>query len=168
MAAYAIWIWCHRRSSGSACSIAEKISCVSSGRYFRKNPYFSAFLFPGGPVAFLFPGWPPFFLFFERSLFISERSFSHLCVHFHLRTVPSGIFRWLAISTNFCPCFGLFLLEFLTDWQCLLISSLCHIMPWPALLSDLVLLPSLTTSYSSFCKYTKRHPALPDVFLRKM
>ena len=62
MAAYAIWIWSHRTSSGSS-GISWMMDNVSSGRCLEKNPNFSACLFPGGPVAFLLPGCPPRFLF---------------------------------------------------------------------------------------------------------
>ena len=82
--------------------MAEKISRVSSGRYFEKKPYFSAFLFPGGPVAFLLPGWPPFFRF-RTFAFLSERSLSHLWVLFQRRTVPSGRPSCLAMSISFMP-----------------------------------------------------------------
>ena len=82
---------------------------------------------------------------FEHLFFFSQR-----CVFLLQRCNPICIYS---------SSFGLFLLEFLTDWQCLLISSLCHIMPWPALLSDLVLLPSLTTSHSSVLDIMKYSPA---------
>ena len=67
MAAYWIVICSNRISSGFFSCISSIISNVSSGRYFEKNPWVSAFLFPIGPpgppifpTAFLFPiGAPP-------------------------------------------------------------------------------------------------------------
>ena len=65
----------------------------SGGPPGNKKPNFSAFLFPGGPPElFLLPGCAPRLRFRERSLFLFERSLSHLCVHFQRRTVPSGRF----------------------------------------------------------------------------
>lgn len=123
-----------------------------------------------------FPVFPPAGI--SGRIHTSQHSYSqagpsHFCSPADRLFFSFSNVRFLYPNARFpiCACisiFGLSLPGYLVDLQSQLISVTANTSVLLVLFVYPVLLPSLTTSYSSFCKYTKRHPALPDVFLRKM
>lgn len=135
--------------------MAEKISLVSSGRYFEKNPYFSAFLFcsgapPSFPTAFLFFNCPPFFFWNVPYFYGAFRS-----------TAPPRN-PWISIHESSQE-------KYLVGLQSQLNQCFQHVPCKSQMLCfclDLSLLPSLTTSHSccfgyyeiQSCQHHKRQP----------